>query len=135
MLPQEVLFPGVITGFGDVALLAADAFNVLLHGGGDETLAVAVFIESLTAVEMDQAVLDISLLTAGHLVESVHHAPGVGDGLVFAIELAGSRFDTGVHGVDAHDVDVSSFGVLTHHPVQAGLMLGTCVDEARQLMG
>ena len=66
-LPQVVVLPTVVTGFLSPAFLLADAGYLLLHGRGNQTAAITIFIEHLAAVESDQAALDSGLHATRHV--------------------------------------------------------------------
>lgn len=101
--------------------------------GRDGAGAVAELVVFLAGVEGDEAALDGTLQAAGHLVEEVDHATGVADDLVLPIYGTAAGLHFRMHGVDAGDADGVLCGVLSHQPVQAGLVAVAMVVEAVQI--
>ena len=82
--------------------------NGLLHGGGDEAVALAVSIENLTRILFYEGVADEIGRSGRHVVEKMEHATGHAHLLVGNVHVASVTIEILVAWV--HATDEAVFG-------------------------
>lgn len=134
-LPHIVVLECVVVEGLCPAFLLADAGDVLLHLGRDESHAVAVFVILATGIAADEAALDANLHAARHVVVEVYHSLGVRGCDVLAIlrTLVGAGLRQ--QRIDARNADVVGINLLAYQPAQTMLAQRTVLDETQQVVG
>ena len=110
--------------------LLADAGNVLLHLGGDEAHAVAVFVVLATGIAADEAALDANLHVSRHAVVEVYHSLGMRGGDVLAVLRTLVGADLRQQRIDAAYLDDGGVSLLPYQPAQTVFVQRTTLDVA-----